>query len=123
MSAAKILNEEKINYIMAFPFGSGYLSLDFSKLGELGGVGTKILLGILIHPEYGSWISLREATATDLEPSRYNEPLYPFNPCPPCSKPYIFACPYGIEHQYSREQLTYHHKFVLKNSIKYEEKM
>jgi hypothetical protein len=27
MSAAKILEEEKINYIMAFPFGSGYLYL------------------------------------------------------------------------------------------------
>jgi hypothetical protein len=149
MSAAKTLDEEKINHIMVFPFGSGYLSLDFSKLGELGDVGVKSLLGILIHPKYGSWISLRGAVATDLELTYYDEPLYSFYPCLACSKPCISdcpantvsdkgwnyiacmnfrlssetcrsscasrtACPYGIEHQYSSEQLKYHHKFVLK---------
>jgi epoxyqueuosine reductase QueG len=158
MSAARILDQENINYFMVFPFGSGYLSLDFSKLGELGGIGSKSILGILIHPEYGPWISMRGAIVTDLQLSQYNEPLYSFNPCPICSKPCIsacpantvsenglnhiacmnfrlsdeicnsrcasrLACPYGIEHQYSREQQGYHHKFVLRNFTRYRTKI
>jgi epoxyqueuosine reductase QueG len=158
MSAAEILEDEKVNYRIAFPFGSTSLLLDFSKLGELGGVGVKSLLGILIHPEYGSWISLRGAIITDLEFAHYDEPLSSFNPCPPCSKPCISACPantvshkgwnytacmnfrlsddtcmtncasrracpYGRKHQYSEEQLAYHHRFVLKNVKKYWKKI
>jgi len=150
MSVARTLEDEKVNYQMAFPFGSAGLVVDFSKLGELGGVGVKSLLGILIHPEYGSWISLRGAIITDLEFSEYDNPLPYFNPCPPCSKPCISACPastisengwdyhacmgfrlrddtcrdncasrracpYGKEHEYSYEQLAYHHRFVLKS--------
>src|ERR1700740_1488965 len=64
MSAAQILEDEKVTHKMAFPFGSGELSLDFSRLGELGGVGVKSLMGILIHPEYGLWVSLRGAIIT-----------------------------------------------------------
>jgi epoxyqueuosine reductase len=93
MHVARILEDEKVDYEMVFPFGSGELSLDFSKLGELGGVGTKSLMGILIHPEYGLWISLRGAIVTDLEFDYYDEPLLSFNPCHHCFKPCISACP------------------------------
>jgi epoxyqueuosine reductase QueG len=93
MSASQIFEDENVNYEMTFPFGSGGLSIDFSKLGELGGVGVKSLMGILIHPEYGLWISLRGAIVTDLEFAHYDEPLSSFNPCPECSKPCISACP------------------------------
>jgi epoxyqueuosine reductase len=93
MHAATILEDKKANYEMAFPFGSGGFSLDFSKLGELGGVGVRSLMGILIHPEYGLWISLRGTIITDLEFNQYDEPLSYFNPCPHCSKPCISACP------------------------------
>jgi epoxyqueuosine reductase len=93
MSASQICEDEKVNYKMSFPFGSGELSLDFLKLGALGGVGVKSLMGILINPEYGLWISLRGAIVTDLEFSQYDEPLSSFNPCPRCSKPCISACP------------------------------
>ncbi|MBI2488052.1 MAG: hypothetical protein HYW01_14135 [Deltaproteobacteria bacterium] len=154
MLAAKILEDKKADYKMAFPFGLGAFALDFLKLGQLGGVGVHSLLGVLIHPEYGSWISLRGAFITDLEFARYNNPLSSFNPCPACSKPCISvcpantisekgwdweacmnfrlsdntcttncasrrACPYGKEHQYSDEQLAYHHKFVLKSVKEY----
>ena len=157
-SASKILDDEKVNYWMAFPFGSSGPTLDFSKLGELGGVGVKSLMGILIHPEYGLWVSLRGAIITDLEFSQYDEPLPSFNPCPHCHKPCISvcpastvsengwdynacmkfristdtcrnncasrrACPYGNEHQYSEEQLSHHHKFVLKSVKEYWEKI
>jgi epoxyqueuosine reductase len=93
MSTAEIFEYEKVNYTMSFPFGSAGLALDFSKLSELGGVGVKSLMGILIHPEYGLWISLRGAIVTDLEFAYYDEPLSSFNPCPECSKPCISACP------------------------------
>jgi epoxyqueuosine reductase QueG len=91
--AAKILEDEKADYKMTFPFGLGAFALDFLKLAQLGGVGVHSLLGVLIHPEYGSWISLRGAVITDLEFARYNSPLSSFNPCPACSKPCISACP------------------------------
>ncbi|MER3445696.1 MAG: hypothetical protein C4291_02160 [Candidatus Dadabacteria bacterium] len=92
MSASRILDDAGVDYAIAFPFVSAGLALDFSKLGELGGVGARSLMGILIHPEYGLWISLRGAIITDLEFSQYNEPLS-FDPCPHCSKPCISACP------------------------------
>ncbi len=158
MSAANILEDEKVDYRMVFPSGSASLALDFSKLGEVGGVGAKSLMDILIHPEYGLWISLRGAIITNIEFAQYNEPLYSFNPCPECSKPCISACPtntvsengwdcnscmrfrlsndtcrdncasrracpYGKEHQYSNEQLAYHHKFVLKSVREYRNKL
>lgn len=150
-SARQILENEKVNYRTSFPFDHTDYTLDFSKLGELGGVGVKSLLGILINPEYGSWISLRGAIITDLEFKAYDKPLDYFNPCPPCPKPCISACPastisensgwdyhacmrfrittdtcndnctsrracpYGKEHQYSEDQLAYHHRFVLRS--------
>lgn len=158
MSASKILDDEKVNYCMAFPFGSSGPTLDFSKLGELGGIGVKSLMGILINPEYGLWISLRGAIITDLDFTHYDEPLSSFDPCPRCSKPCISACPantvsengwdynacmkfrisndtcrdncasrracpYGNEHQYTEEQLSHHHKFVLKSVKEYWKKI
>ncbi len=151
------LDDRKVSYKMAFPFGPGALTLDFSKLGLLGGVGNRSLLGVLIHPEYGPWISLRGAIITDLKFREYDKPLSWFNPCSPCSKPCVSACPastisrkgwdwqacmnfrlnsdtcagncasrracpYGKEHQYTEEQLAYHHKFVLKSVKEYFEK-
>ena len=152
--AASFLEDAKADYEMTFPFGSGAFALDFLKLGQLGGIGVHSLLGVLIHPEYGPWVSLRGAFVTDLEFNQYDTPISLFNPCPGCSKPCISACPastisekgwdwnacmnfrlskdtcstncvsrracpYGKEHQYSEEQLAYHHKFVLKSVKEY----
>ncbi|HXG31509.1 MAG TPA: hypothetical protein VNK81_07670 [Thermodesulfobacteriota bacterium] len=157
MSVARTLDEEGVNYRMVFPFGSVGSSVDFLRLGEMGGVGVRSLLGILIHPEYGSWISLRGAIVTDLEFREYDTPISYFNPCPTCSKPCISvcpagtvskngwdyracmgfrlrddtcrdncssrrACPYGKGHEYSEEQLSYHHRFVLKRVREYRDR-
>lgn len=80
-------------YKTVFPFGESALDLDFVKLGTLGGVGVPSLLGILLNPEYGTWISLRGAIITTTEFEMYDEPLGDFDPCPSCRKPCIAACP------------------------------
>lgn len=157
-SASEILKDEKVKHKLIFPFGSEALALDFIQIGQRGGLGTKSLLGILIHPEYGTWISLRGIIITDLEFSEYDKPLPCFDPCAACPKPCISACPaktisergwdweacmnfrldsdtcstncasrracpYGKEHQYSDEQLAYHHRFVLKSVKKHRKKI
>ena len=91
---SEILGAERgISYKAVFPFGSGALDMDFVNLGMLGGVGVPSLLGILLNPEYGTWVSLRGALITDLEFENYDEPLVAFEPCPACPKPCITACP------------------------------
>ncbi len=151
---ANILDSQGVQYKCAYPFGENALSLNFVKLAELGGAGVPSLLGILLHPTYGTWISLRGALITNLEISSFDKPLSDFNPCPSCSKPCIaacpaktislqgwdwescmqfrlkdstcdrycasrLACPYGDDQQYPKDQILYHHEFVLKNAREY----
>jgi epoxyqueuosine reductase QueG len=80
-------------YKIIFPFGKDALDLDFVKLGILGGIGVPSILGLLLHPVYGTWISLRGAIITDVEFGDYDSPLVNFDPCPSCGKPCITACP------------------------------
>lgn len=80
-------------YRTVFPFGKDALDLDFVRLGTLGGVGVPSLLGLLLNPVYGTWISLRGAVVTDTEFDTYDTPIKGFEPCPPCEKPCISACP------------------------------
>lgn len=142
--------QKKIEFQFIYPFGNDALLLDFMKIGELAGIGVKSLLGILLNPVYGTWISLRGAILSDFIPKVLDKSLTDFDPCPSCSKPCIRecpantisengwdwkkcmefrvntetcnnscfsrrACPYGAEHQYSEQQLAYHHKFVIKS--------
>ncbi len=93
IEAAKILNSHKIKYKSVFPFGKDAAELNFLKLGELAGAGVPSLLGILLHPIYGPWISLRGAFITNLELNEYDSPISKFSPCPACDKPCISACP------------------------------
>lgn len=92
-SAEGILAKKSVSYKTVFPFGKTAFDLDFMDLGRISGVGVDSLLGILLHPEYGPWISLRGAIITDLVFSTYDRPLEKFVPCPPCPKPCITACP------------------------------
>ncbi len=92
-SVAGFLDENKSEYDMVFPFGPTAFQLDFMKLGKLAGVGVDSLLGVLINPEYGPWISLRGAIINNLEFNYFDKPLKDFDPCPSCSKPCISACP------------------------------
>ncbi len=80
-------------YKIIFPFGKDARVLDFVKLGILGGVGVPSIVGILLHPVFGTWISLRGAILTDVEFEDYDGPLVDFDPCPSCAKPCIAACP------------------------------
>ena len=91
--AASILEQHKINCNTFYPFGENALDLNFVKLAELGGAGVPSLIGILLHPVYGTWISLRGALITDFKLTEYDGPLEDFAPCPSCSKPCIQACP------------------------------
>jgi epoxyqueuosine reductase QueG len=93
VEASEILNTNQIDFKTVYPFGDNALDLNFLKLGELAGAGVPSLLGILLHPVYGPWISLRGAFITNMELSEYDEPLSDFSPCPSCDKPCISACP------------------------------
>jgi epoxyqueuosine reductase QueG len=143
-------SQNKIKFQFIYPFGNDALLLDFMKIGELAGIGVKSVLGILLNPVYGTWMSLRGAIISNIENDIYDSPLNDFDPCTSCSKPCIpacpentvsdkgwdwkscmkfrmntdtcntncfsrRACPYGAEHQYSEEQLAYHHRFVIKS--------
>ena len=147
-------SQNKINFQFIYPFGKDTLLLDFMKIGKLAGIGVKSLLGILLNPEFGTWMSFRGAIISNTETDNYNLPLIDFDPCTTCSKPCITACPantisekgsdwkscikfrietetcssncfsrracpYGAEHQYSEEQLSYHHRFVLESLKKH----
>jgi len=91
--ASTILENNGISHKFIYPFGESTFDLNFMKLGELGGAGVKSLLGILLHPVYGPWISLRGAMLTDLTLNQFDSPLSDFAPCPSCDKPCISSCP------------------------------
>lgn len=91
--AGEALGAAGVGYALAYPFGENALALDFAALGRLGGAGVGSLLGILIHPVFGTWISLRAAIITGAEFAEYDRPLEGFDPCPSCDKPCIAACP------------------------------
>lgn len=85
--------QKKIEFQFIYPFGNDALLLDFMKIGELAGIGVKSLLGILLNPVYGTWISLRGAIISNTETDNYDSPLNDFDPCTTCPKPCITACP------------------------------
>ncbi len=91
--AGEMLDSSGFSYALSYPFGENALGLDFVALGRLGGAGVGSLLGILINPVFGTWISLRAAILTDAGLSEYDNPLEGFDPCPSCDKPCIAACP------------------------------
>lgn len=83
------------NCIAVFPFGDTAFSLNFTTLGKLCGIGVESILGLLINPEFGTWISFRGAIIIDLRFDEYDKPIDNFNPCTPCTKSCIVACPAG----------------------------
>lgn len=85
--------EDGIRYESVFPFGDTSTNMDFVKLGMLGGVGVPSLLGILLNPKYGTWISMRGTLVTNIEFEEYDKPLSSFDPCTGCYKPCITSCP------------------------------
>jgi hypothetical protein len=65
---------------------------DFVALGHAAGLGAPSRLGLLVHPVYGPWLSLRALliSALGLPPSG---PLAGFDPCRGCPAPCAAACP------------------------------
>jgi len=70
--------------------GGGFA--DFVALGRASGLGAPSRLGLLLHPVYGPWLSLR---AVLLTPLAFPEtpPLADFDPCSGCAAPCAAACP------------------------------
>ncbi len=56
-------------------------------------------LQLLIHPEYGPWVSIRSLVFTSLALPATG-PVEGFDPCGPCPRPCLDACPAGA---YSRD--------------------
>ena len=68
--------------------------LDFRILAERAGIGHQSPVGLLIHPEYGLWVSLRMVLLTTERISRTD--LTTDSPCTDCeAKPCVSACPAG----------------------------
>lgn len=88
-----VLEENGIKHTSVFPFGSNAMALDFVKLGQISGAGVPSLLGLLLNPVYGPWLSLRGALLSEIETVSYDSELKDFAPCPNCDKPCITACP------------------------------
>lgn len=72
-----------------------FLSLDLRALGARAGFGVvSPYLGLLIHPIYGPWISLRTVVeVAGTWPAA--EPLTEYDPCGPCPRPCLDTCPVG----------------------------
>jgi len=68
--------------------------LDFRVLAERVGLGHQSPVGLLIHPEYGLWVSMRMVLLTTEHLS--HTVLSTVSPCTGCeTKPCINACPAG----------------------------
>jgi epoxyqueuosine reductase QueG len=64
---------------------------DFVALARASGLGAPSRLGLLLHPVYGPWLSIRAILATEapLDPT---PPLAGFAPCEGCPAPCAAAC-------------------------------
>jgi epoxyqueuosine reductase len=74
-------------------------TLNFLQLGEAAGLGTvSPVIHLLLHPEFGPWISLRAALLLEGRPfgDVADAALTDWHPCCLCSKPCISACPVGV---------------------------
>ena len=80
---------------VAFPFADEPLALSFVHLAECAGLGRRSLLGVLVHPEFGPWMSLRAALLLPFALAA-PRPADGFDPCPGCvARPCMAACPAG----------------------------
>jgi hypothetical protein len=64
---------------------------DFVALGHAAGLGAPSRLGLLVHPVYGPWLSLRALLSSDLAWPE-SAPLQSFDPCTGCPAPCAEAC-------------------------------
>jgi hypothetical protein len=67
---------------------------DFVALGRAAGLGAPSRLGLLLHPVYGPWMSIRAVLLTPLALPETPPPAG-FDPCVGCPAPCAEACPGG----------------------------
>jgi hypothetical protein len=65
---------------------------DFVALAREAGLGASGRLGLLIHPIYGPWLSIRAVLLTSLA-CPAGAPISGFDPCSGCAAPCAEACP------------------------------
>ncbi len=66
--------------------------VDLVSLGQAAGLGAPSRLGILLHREYGPWMSIRAVLASS-RPLAASDPDCGFSPCAGCAAPCVAACP------------------------------
>jgi len=76
--------------LLAFELRGGCFA-DFVALGRAAGLGAASRLGLLLHPVFGPWMSLRALVLTPLSLPE-SRPLADFDPCPACAAPCAAAC-------------------------------
>jgi epoxyqueuosine reductase len=92
---AQIVAAEGARCEVFYPFGRPGHSVSFRRLAEHCGFGVAgTVLGTVIHPEFGPWVSLRGALVTDLELPETGE-IEGYEPCEGCAQPCVTACPIG----------------------------
>jgi len=67
---------------------------DFVALAREAGLGVPSRIGMLLHPIYGPWLSIRAILLTAFECPR-GAPHVGFDPCEGCAAPCAEACPGG----------------------------
>lgn len=78
-------------------------TLNFRQLAEAVGLGTiSPVIGHLLHPVYGPWVSLRMALVLRGDPfeGRHAGALTDFEPCNTCKRPCVAACPADVYRGY-----------------------
>jgi hypothetical protein len=69
----------------------GGVYADFVALGQAAGLGAPSRLGLLLHPEFGPWMSIRALLLTEREVVE-TRPAPGFDPCGSCAAPCVRAC-------------------------------
>ncbi len=69
----------------------GGVYADFVALGQAAGLGAPSRLGLLLHPEFGPWMSIRAVLLTEREVAETG-PASGFDPCSGCPAPCVRAC-------------------------------
>jgi hypothetical protein len=91
-----LLDDAAVRATAVFPCGDNN-PINFVQLAECAGLGTvSPVIGLLLHPEYGPWVSLRAAIlvrGTPFGPRGQREVPPSFQPCVACPRPCVQACP------------------------------
>ncbi len=66
---------------------------DFVGLARAAALGAPSLIGLLLHPRYGSWFGIRALLLTERPLPSRNELPAPRDFCATCAAPCIVACP------------------------------